>query len=420
LDEPNAKVKLEAYLAITSNSVQVGARADLRFSAGDKGHVRVVGYVYFDALFQFNPFLMSVEVGAGVSVEFFGVPLLAIHLLFRLEGPSPWSVKGHAIFVIATIEFKVAFDETFGERRITTVEETDLMPLIVEALEQAGAWRSLAPQRSATHELVTLKATAGQEEALLLQPYARLAVQQSIAPLDTTLEKYGERGLVGDKQYYTISDLYVVQDNSTTSLSQQVVEEEFARAQYEELGEQEKLGLPAFEKFPAGVQLAADVLPVRAADQVELLPAYEVVLIEENDNLETGVFIDYSYPQTAITPSEEEFKSLLGNHPVATSELSAANQTATTTPVYLGRQQFYVVSKATLQPYAPAHTNAPDGYLRTRADEWLRQLQQTDPIAAAHLQVINASEMVLIDTTTISLSNLHQANMTSRLQLISL
>jgi hypothetical protein len=391
LDEPKAKVKLETYFAITSNSVQVGARADLRFAAGDKGHVQVLGYVYFDALFQFNPFMMIVEVGAGVSVEFKGTPILAIHLLFRLEGPSPWRVQGHATFAIIGIEFKVPFDKTFGERKITTVEETDLLPLIKEALEQPDAWRSLAPQRSSIHELVAIKATTGQEESLLLQPYGRLAVQQSIAPLDTTLEKYGERGLIGDQQYYTINNLYVVQNAAPVPLAKQVVEEEFARAQYEELSDQEKLGVPAFEQFPAGVQLSEEVLPVQVSDQEALTPTYEVLLIEAED--------ETSYVQNPMVPSEEEFQTLLGNHASATSSLSKAASTKETS-IQLAVERFYVVAKANLQPYDPAHATVPDGFTRTRADEWLRQLRQTDSAAAALLQVVPASELVLIDTST--------------------
>ncbi len=423
LDEPNASVKLEAYLAITSNSVQVGARVDLRFAAGDAGHVQVLGYVYFDALFQFNPFMMIIEVGAGVSVVFHGVPIFAIHLLFRLEGPSPWRVKGHATFAIVGIEFKVPFDETFGERKITTVEETDLMPLIKEALEEPGAWRSLAPQRKATHELVSIKATAGQEEALLLQPYARLAVQQSIAPLETTLEKYGEKGLINEQQYYTLSDLYVVQSSNNLSLTKQVVEEEFARAQYEELGEQEKLGVPAFEQFPAGVALAEEELPVQVSNKEELIPAYEMILIEEEEDVQEGIFVSQSYSQGQHTPSEEEFQALLGNHAAAQSTLSNSldNTVATNVPIRLKEELFYVVSKVTLQPYAPAHIAAPNGYTRTRADEWLRQLSQIEPSTAILLQVMSASEMVVVSATPATVPiPIDTTVQTSHQQLISL
>lgn len=398
LDEPRATVKLEAYLAVTSNSVQVGAKVDARFSAGDKGDFQILAYLYFDALFQFNPFLMSVEIGAGVSLEFKGTPILAIQLLFRLEGPTPWSVRGHASFAVLGIEFKVRFDKTFGEERITTSEDIDLMPLVKEALEEPGAWRALAPANSSTHELVAIKVVDGQEEALLLQTYGRLAVQQSIVPLQTTLDKYGERDLETETQYYTIDRLYVVQQSGNVDLDTEVVEEEFARAQYEELEEKEKLAVPAFEKFPAGVQLSKEAVPVQMSNTVELTPNYEQILLEEEQDVD-GVSILNSYNQGMTTPSEEEFKALLDNHAAATSTLSTANTSQQQAPVKVEQEQFYVVSKVTLQPYEPAHLTAPEGYPRTRAEQWLRDLQQTDPATALLLQVVPASEMVIITST---------------------
>lgn len=398
LDEPRATVKLEAYLAVTSNSVQVGARVDARFSAGDKGDFQILAYLYFDALFQFNPFLMSVEIGAGVSLEFKGTPILAIQLLFRLEGPTPWSVRGHASFAVLGIEFKVRFDKTFGEERITTSEDIDLMPLMKEALEEPGAWRALAPANSSTHELVAIKVVEGQKEALLLQTYGRLAVQQSIAPLQTALDKYGERDLETETQYYTIDKLYVVQQSGNLDLDTEVVEEEFARAQYEELEEKEKLAVPAFEKFPAGVQLSKEAVPVQMSSTVELTPNYEQILLEEEQDV-NGATVLNTYNQGMTTPSEEEFKALLDNHAAATSTLSTTNTPQQQAPVKVEQEQFYVVSKVTLQPYEPAHLTAPEGYPRTRAEQWLRELQETDPATALLLQVVPASEMVIITST---------------------
>lgn len=420
LDKPKASVRLEAYLAITSNSVQLGARAHLIFATGKngKGLFRVLGYVYFDALLQFNPFMLVIEIGAGISLEFKGTPILAINLLFRLEGPTPWRVKGKAMFTVLGFELSVKFDHTFGERRVTTVPDVDLMPLIVKALKEPDAWRSLPPARSSIHNLVSIQAQAGQEEVLLLQPFGQLSVVQSIAPLETTLNKHGEQNLLGGEQYFHISRLFIVQANMPVALDTLVVNEDFARAQYEDMNEAEKLSAPAFETFPAGVQLDNQAEATQVSNAEVLLVAYEHLLLEEETN-GNGDVVLVRHERADETPTAEEFTTLLGNHAAANSPLSA-QEVAPAAPIRVTALRYFVVTKATLQTYAPAHATAPAGYPRSRAEEWLRQLRQTDPQAAMRLQVVPASELVVVQPSTTSPPTASTANTVDALTLMSL
>ncbi|MFT3903903.1 MAG: hypothetical protein QM727_12070 [Niabella sp.] len=54
------------YFAVTSNTVQFGARAELYFGFSA---CNIKGHIGFDALFQFSPFYFIVQVSASLSVK---------------------------------------------------------------------------------------------------------------------------------------------------------------------------------------------------------------------------------------------------------------------------------------------------------------------------------------------------------------
>ncbi|HTF81147.1 MAG TPA: DUF6603 domain-containing protein, partial [Cytophagales bacterium] len=51
--DPNPKIAITSYIAVTSNTFQFGAKIELKFKAGS---FSIEGYLGFDVLFQFNPF----------------------------------------------------------------------------------------------------------------------------------------------------------------------------------------------------------------------------------------------------------------------------------------------------------------------------------------------------------------------------
>ncbi len=83
-----------AYFAVTSNSVQLGARVEL---GADLGVASISGYLSFDALIVFAPkFLFMIDLGIGLTVRAFGVTLCGVTIQLHLEGPSPWRAEGTA------------------------------------------------------------------------------------------------------------------------------------------------------------------------------------------------------------------------------------------------------------------------------------------------------------------------------------
>ena len=66
LSEPHARIRVEGYFAVTSNTVQFGARAELDLGFSDFG---LTGHIAFDALFRFSPFAFVISVSASLSLE---------------------------------------------------------------------------------------------------------------------------------------------------------------------------------------------------------------------------------------------------------------------------------------------------------------------------------------------------------------
>jgi len=78
-----AKIRVEGYFAITSNTAQFGANAELYFGVSAFG---IDGHITFDALFRFSPFYFIISISASLSVKVFGIGLFSVRMRGSLEG----------------------------------------------------------------------------------------------------------------------------------------------------------------------------------------------------------------------------------------------------------------------------------------------------------------------------------------------
>lgn len=111
LNQPGRLLRVSGYLAVTSNTVQFGAKAELRLGFDDFG---IEGELSFDALFQFSPFAFVIHVSAHISLKAFGVGLFGIDLDFVLEGTSPWRAHGRGSISLLFFEISADFDIEWG------------------------------------------------------------------------------------------------------------------------------------------------------------------------------------------------------------------------------------------------------------------------------------------------------------------
>lgn len=86
-------LKQEMYLAITSNTFQLGSRTEAGIEIGP---IHAHGWFGFDALIQFKPFYFVARVDAGFDVEVAGLSLCSVHVSGELSGPGPLVLKARA------------------------------------------------------------------------------------------------------------------------------------------------------------------------------------------------------------------------------------------------------------------------------------------------------------------------------------
>ena len=232
------RISLGGYFALTTNSVQVGARADL-WAGTDAFSLE--GGTSFDAIFNFDPFSFAIDLSLWVSVTAAGFELLGVLLSGSLSGPNPWRVAGSAEFRILGVKKSFAVDESFGElANEGPPEEADPAQLVRDALALADAWSCLPP---AGADPVVLTDPG---DGLALHPSGRVQVTQRIVPLDIELECYGHADI-------TAPTLVAVEAVGFAAEDVEDVVDWFASAHYFLLSQTEKLTAPSFTQMKAGL-----------------------------------------------------------------------------------------------------------------------------------------------------------------------
>jgi hypothetical protein len=278
INESWARLQAETYFAVTSNSVQIGARADAFFGFDA---LSVEGYFSFDALLRFSPFYFIVEVSTGFSVKVFGVGVWGVHLRGSLEGPTPWHINGSAKIELLFFSISVDVDVTFGESRAETLPPITVMPLLKAEYEKIESWRATLP---ASGKLYVSLRELGEEAALVLHPVGTLQISQRFAPLNLTLDK------IGNQKPSDVNQASV----SVTAGSLEVkgpVKERFASGQYFEMDDAAKLSAPAFELMESGVELSAAGQPWSVGSLAVRNVRYELIILDSAfKRFQTGFF----------------------------------------------------------------------------------------------------------------------------------
>ncbi len=263
-----ARIGVQGYFAVTSNTAQFGAKAELFFGFSA---ISVQGHIGFDALFQFSPFSFVVTISAGVSVKVFGVGLFSVSLDVTLSGPTPWQIRGTASISLLFFSIPVDIDVTWGEDRDTTLPPISVLPLLAAELTKPESWRTRSPVNGSP--LVNLRALQTTEADVVLHPLGTLIVQQRAVPLDIRVDR------VGTQRSADVSRCTVSVAGSGMDPVSDVVDH-FALAQFQDLSDAEKLSLPAFEREHAGVELAPDGAAMASFRAVRRSARYEAIVID--------------------------------------------------------------------------------------------------------------------------------------------
>jgi hypothetical protein len=269
----NPKLVVEAYFAITSNTVQFGARASLYAAAYG---FSIEGYIGFDVLIQLWPPHFIAEFQAGVQLKRGSRNLFKVDVRGMLEGPVPLRLAGKATFGILWWDYTVGFDRTLigGSSNVVT-ESLDVLTEILTRMSSSTSWRTEPLPIAA--QMVSVRTGAGGNDALVLHPLGRLEVRQGVVPLnlDRDIDRVGAFIPAGEKRRFAITSAAV----GGSGVSTVPVFDDFPDGQFFDLSDAERLTAPAFVRREAGAAFGLDQYRTDAAAAVPSPVAYTEITV---------------------------------------------------------------------------------------------------------------------------------------------
>lgn len=259
----NPRLRLDAYLAITASTFQMGSHVDLRYQAGN---LAISGHLAFDVLIEVNPLLVDAELLASVSITYRGHSIASARLSFTLTGPRPWRAKGDATIGFLWWDVSVGFDVRWGEGAQESLPPPpDVAALVASALGERSAWTTELP--------------AGERPCIVfgdrdaMHPLGALVVSQRVAPLDHPIGRYANQPLpavvvVGSPSVHIGSG-----NPSSTPTT-----ETFAPGQFNTMSEAELLGGPSFERMTSGLRCGSGVSTL---GPVTIIPMDDVTIVDD-------------------------------------------------------------------------------------------------------------------------------------------
>jgi hypothetical protein len=254
-------MRAQAYVALTSNSVQLGAHVQIK---ADAGVVGAEGHLGFDALVQWAPrFLFIIDLEAGISLYAFGESFAGVDLHLHLEGPGPWVAHGTAS--VSLLFFDVDLDVgpiTWGEPAAEAPAPVSPLELVAEALRTREAWTARLPEGA--DQLVTLAATQG--DGIVVHPLGAFEVRQSKVPLETNIQRVGRNPVTAQRVVLGPP----TNGNGDAFGSFSHVTDRFAPGQYLDLPSDQLMARPPFEELPAGIRMGG-AAPAHGTEKPSIL-----------------------------------------------------------------------------------------------------------------------------------------------------
>lgn len=396
----NPRLRLEAYLALTANTAQVGARLD----AYAEKHVALVGdisvsaWLYFDVLFRFSPFGFVAAMGAGATLRRNGRLVMTVDLDLRVAGPAPGRARGLATAKVCGIEVSVSFDRRFSSEERPSLPEADPFAELVAALKEPGNWSGALP--AGAHALVSLRKTAAGDAPVRIHPLGALTVRQSVVPLATDITQFGATTFeldvaedlnlpvpvaitVPQRRRFTVGDIEL---NGTADFETSPVRDYFAPGQYLPLSDAERLAAPSYQRLTGGLQIgtAEVAAPTDAAVESQI-----------------------AYHETVIDEASDRFRWRAGEHLLADATLHAA-------------ARYGARARSALDHSGAARFRGPDAGIRLEEPSY--RIARTDDLTAVTLPGLAYGAAGLAHLEAVQLLNDHltaHRQDANRLQVVS-
>lgn len=277
LDYSILKIGLETYMAVTSNTFQIGARLDLCIGWSKFG---ITGYAGFDALFQFDPFMFMFSTECGVCVKCGSWKLLSVDLALNVSGPAPWHVDGKAKFKFLFIPISVDFCKEWGRKTPKLPEKTvAVYDLLKEEIDKPMNWMAVGPEIGSSDDEVVLFRNEKEGE-LLVQPFESLSFNQSVVPLDLDRSMdLCNNAVPTDYDGFSLTGVEFGQGSGAKAGTIEKLENDFAPSLYFNLTKEEKLTSPSYRKYRSGFSVdSAESRKTDCANKQVLTREYQITV----------------------------------------------------------------------------------------------------------------------------------------------
>ena len=249
LSGENPRLTLQTYLAITSNTFQHGAKAELYAS---KGSFNIYGYISYDLLFKVTDSTLTLvaHFAAGVSLRRNTSVLMGIHVTGEFSGFKPCHIHGKASVSFLFFSVSVPFSHTWGSSPSGVAEATqaDILNLLREEIGDSRNWIADLPPNNNLHVSVKQISLPESESAkVVVHPFGILTFSQLVVPLNLEINKFGHQ-VPKDAKFFEIK-------TTDTTLTTETTREQFAASNFIQLTDEEKLARPSFESMISGFRI---------------------------------------------------------------------------------------------------------------------------------------------------------------------
>jgi hypothetical protein len=381
----NPRIRCEAYFALTANTVQFGARAELYAAAAG---FSIQGQIGFDVLIQLDPFQFLADFYAQLQLKRGSSNLFKVKVQGALAGPRPLHLKAKATFEILWWDVTIRVDKILvGGERPPPPEPIDVLARLKEALGNPGNWVGELPDGG--RAVVGLRERPRAINEVLLHPLGTLTVKQGVVPLDLDISRFGQAAPAGARRF-TISSVSLGGQSPTS----QPVKEFFAPAQFFEMSDDEKLSRPSFESMAAGVSMGAQEFSFSDDDrdwlEVEAIK-FETITLDKQKKQSRRSGADNLYQLSPELFNKQARFGAAGSAAIRRS--GKAKYRATVGKHRIAKEGWSIVATddLTVAPLPGIEEGKPVIY--SEALQALRELKMHDPAKAAGLKILRLSEV---------------------------
>jgi hypothetical protein len=370
-----SKMRLAAYLALTSNSVQFGATLDVFIGVSGCG---LSGHLGFDALLQLSPFHFVADISGSVAIIIGGDDLASVSLDASLSGPAPWNIAGtfkiHIIFFDEHFSFSQSWGLSAPSQQTSTI---DVGALLNTQLADPRNWSSQLPAG-----LSALVATRKIDDAssFFAHPLALIEVHEQVVPLGLTITHFGEATPSGATEF-SITD-FRVGNQSTKYIA---VQDDFAPAQFFDLSDNDKLSGPSFERHDAGAVMSGNL--VANGTSFAKTIDYESFFINTPGVVTVDEGVQQPFPWSALPIVMRTGSAALKN----ISQAGKLRYSAPGNPIMVAEPVFTLASKSTLTAIT---TPTAAGTTYSDAAAALKSALGASPALSDALQIVASHELI--------------------------